>query len=206
MLSSSRCQKEERPDLELVLNELLAEGKIEISKRGKYKIAKEKTVTGTFVTHPKGFGFIEVEGRDDDIYVSEENIGNAFYGDVVQATLISGTTGKRQEGRITQVISHTVKEVVGIYEQSKHFGFVIPDNQKILQDIFIPQECAKGAVNGHKVIAEITSYGSSKKKPEAGSQRSSAISVIRGRMYFPLFMQKIFRLNFRKRCSIRQNE
>ena len=127
---------------------------------------KEKTVTGTFVTHPKGFGFIEVEGRDDDIYVSEENIGNAFYGDVVQATLISGTTGKRQEGRITQVISHTVTEVVGIYEQSKHFGFVIPDNQKILQDIFIPQECAKGAVNGHKVIAEITSYGSNKKKPE----------------------------------------
>ena len=161
-----QVSKEERPDLELVLNELLAEGKIEISKRGKYKIAKEKTVTGTFVTHPKGFGFIEVEGRDDDIYVSEENIGNAFYGDVVQATLISGTTGKRQEGRITQVISHTVKEVVGIYEQSKHFGFVIPDNQKILQDIFIPQECAKGAVNGHKVIAEITSYGSSKKKPE----------------------------------------
>ena len=161
-----QVSKEERPDLELVLNELLAEGKIEISKRGTYKIAKEKTVTGTFVTHPKGFGFIEVEGRDDDIYVSEENIGNAFYGDVVQATLISGTTGKRQEGRITQVISHTVKEVVGIYEQSKHFGFVIPDNQKILQDIFIPQECAKGAVNGHKVIAEITSYGSSKKKPE----------------------------------------
>ena len=161
-----QVSKEERPDLELVLNELLAEGKIEISKRGKYKIAKEKTVTGTFVTHPKGFGFIEVEGREDDIYVSEENIGNAFYGDVVQATLISGTTGKRQEGRITQVISHTVTEVVGIYEQSKHFGFVIPDNQKILQDIFIPQECAKGAVNGHKVIAEITSYGSSKKKPE----------------------------------------
>ena len=125
-----QVSKEERPDLELVLNELLAEGKIEISKRGKYKIAKEKTVTGTFVTHPKGFGFIEVEGRDDDIYVSEENIGNAFYGDVVQATLISGTTGRRQEGRITQVISHTVKEVVGIYEQSKHFGFVIPDTRK----------------------------------------------------------------------------
>ena len=161
-----QVSKEERPDLELVLNELLAEGKIEISKRGKYKIAKEKTVTGTFVTHPKGFGFIEVEGRDDDIYVSEENIGNAFYGDVVQATLISGMTGKRQEGRITQVISHTVTEVVGIYEQSKHFGFVIPDNQKILQDIFIPQERSKGAVSGHKVIAEITSYGSSKKKPE----------------------------------------
>ena len=77
-----QVSKEERPDLELVLNELLAEGKIEISKRGKYKIAKEKTVTGTFVTHPKGFGFIEVEGREDDIYVSEENIGNAFYGDV----------------------------------------------------------------------------------------------------------------------------
>ena len=84
----------------------------------------------------------------------------------MQATLISGNTGKRQEGRITQVISHTVTEVVGTYEKSKNFGFVVPDNQKILQDIFIPQECAKGAVNGHKVIAEITSYGSSRKKPE----------------------------------------
>lgn len=99
------------------------------------------------MTHPKGFGFIEVEGRDDDIYVSEENIGNAFYGDVVQATLISGTTGKRQEGRITQVISHTVTEVVGIYEQSKHFGFVIPGQPENPSRYFYPagvcQRCGK---------------------------------------------------------------
>lgn len=161
-----QVSKEERPALELVLGELLAEGKIEISKRGKYKIAEETTVTGTYISHPKGFGFVEADGRDEDIFIPEENTKNAFCGDIVQAVLLPGKTGKRQEGRIVRILSHTVTEVVGTYEKSKNFGFVVPDNSKILQDIFIPEKYSRGAMNGHKVVAKITDYGDVRKKPE----------------------------------------
>ena len=161
-----QVSREDRPALEAVLEALLSEGKIEISKRGKYRIAEATTVTGTYIAHPKGFGFVEVEGREEDVYISEENTFGAFHGDVVQAVLMPGQTGKRQEGTITKIISHTVKEIVGFYEKSKSFGFVVPDNPRITKDIFIPEERSKGAVDGHKVVAEITYYGSSRRKPE----------------------------------------
>ena len=161
-----QVSREERPQLEQVLAALLEEGKIEINKRGKYKIAEETTVTGTFLPHPKGFGFVEAEGMEEDIFIPEEYTGNAFCQDMVQVVLIPGKNGKRREGRITAILSHTISEVVGTYEKSKNFGFVVPDNPKILQDIFVPIENSKGAVNGHKVIVQITQYGSTRRKPE----------------------------------------
>ena len=161
-----QVSREERPKLEQVLAALLEEGKIEINKRGKYKIAEETTVTGTFLPHPKGFGFVEAEGMEEDIFIPEEYTGNAFCQDMVQVVLIPGKNGKRREGRITAILSHTISEVVGTYEKSKNFGFVVPDNPKILQDIFVPIENSKGAVNGHKVIVQITQYGSTRRKPE----------------------------------------
>lgn len=161
-----QVSREERPKLEQVLAALLEEGKIEINKRGKYKIAEETTVTGTFLPHPKGFGFVEAEGMEEDIFIPEEYTGNAFCQDMVQVVLIPGKNRKRREGRITAILSHTISEVVGTYEKSKNFGFVVPDNPKILQDIFVPIENSKGAVNGHKVIVQITQYGSTRRKPE----------------------------------------
>ena len=161
-----QVSREERPQLEQVLAALLEEGKIEINKRGKYKIAEETTVTGTFLPHPKGFGFVEAEGMEEDIFIPEEYTGNAFCQDMVQVVLIPGKNGKRREGRITAILSHTISEVVGTYEKSKNFGFVVPDNPKILQDIFVPIEDSRGAVNGHKVIVQITQYGSTRRKPE----------------------------------------
>ena len=161
-----QVSREERPKLEQVLAALLEEGKIEINKRGKYKIAEETTVTGTFLPHPKGFGFVEAEGMEEDIFIPEEYTGNAFCQDMVQVVLIPGKNGKRREGRITAILSHTISEVVGTYEKSKNFGFVVPDNPKILQDIFVPIENSRGAVNGHKVIVQITQYGSARRKPE----------------------------------------
>ena len=161
-----QVSREERPKLEQVLAALLEEGKIEINKRGKYKIAEETTVMGTFLPHPKGFGFVEAEGMEEDIFIPEEYTGNAFCQDMVQVVLIPGKNGKRREGRITAILSHTISDVVGTYEKSKNFGFVVPDNPKILQDIFVPIENSKGAVNGHKVIVQITQYGSARRKPE----------------------------------------
>ena len=71
---------EDRPVLSSILKELLEEKKIEISKRGKYTLydpklhEEEDLITGTFISNHKGFGFVEVEGRDDDLYISKENV------------------------------------------------------------------------------------------------------------------------------------
>lgn len=158
--------RENRGDLLEVLDELIKDGKIEQSKRGKYRIAEEHVLTGKFVGNARGFGFVETEDSEEDIFISEANQGNALHGDTVQVSLLTEKTGKRREGVIVKVLSHEVTEVVGTYQESRNFGFVVPDNKKFTKDIFIPAEHSKGAVNGHKVVAEITDYGSESRKPE----------------------------------------
>ena len=76
------------------------------------------------------------------------------------------STGKRQEAEVIKILERGTNTIVGTFQKSKNFGFVIPDNQKLAEDIFIPIERSKGAVDGHKVVVELTSYGSDKKKPE----------------------------------------
>ena len=158
--------REQRQELVEVLDALLADGKIQLSKRGRYSKAKTKTVVGTFTSHAKGFGFVSVEDREEDIFIGENDTGDAFLGDTVEVALKGKNSGKRQEGVVVKVLAHTITEVVGTFEKSKNFGFVVPDNQRITCDIFIPLERTKGAVTGHKVVAEITDYGKGRKNPE----------------------------------------
>lgn len=158
--------KENRGELEEVLKALLAEGKIGVSKKGKYGKPSENILVGTYEGNAKGFGFVSVEGEEEDIFISESNANGALNGDTVQVVLRSSKSGRRREGEIIKVIEHAVTEVVGLFQQSKNFGFVIPDNSKISRDIFVPLEKSKGAVNGHKVVVRITGYGDKDKKPE----------------------------------------
>ena len=158
--------KENRDELEEVLNVLLAEGKIGVSKKGKYGKPSENILVGKYEGNAKGFGFVSIEGEEEDIFISESNANGALNGDTVQVVLRSSKSGKRREGEIIKVVEHAVTEVVGLFQQSKNFGFVIPDNTKISKDIFIPAEKSKGAVTGHKVVARITSYGDKDRKPE----------------------------------------
>ena len=161
-----QVEPEDRPEFKRVLEALLDEGSLMITKRGKYVKPEEKVIVGTFVSHPKGFGFVEVEGLAEDYYVPESHVNGAFHQDTVQVRLLPGRRGKRQEAEVISIVSRGMTRVVGTYEQSKNFGFVIPDNSKIAEDIFVPKERSKGAVDGHKVVVEITSYGSKDKKPE----------------------------------------
>jgi len=161
-----QVSKDDRDDLKKILGEMIEQGIIEVSKRGKYKLAENKSCIGTFVGNPKGFGFVEVEGREEDIFIPENASAGALHGDTVQVLLESVKTGKRQEGTVVKILAHKIQEVVGTYEKSKNFGFVVPDNLKFTKDIFIPMERSKGAVNGHKVLVDITDYGSINKNPE----------------------------------------
>ena len=157
---------EDRAELKAVLNSLLAEGLITISKRGKYTKQDVKPLTGTFISHQKGFGFVEVEGREEDYFIPAEYTGGAFHQDIVEIALLKKPDGKRQEAKVIRIVAHGIREVVGTFQKNKAFGFVIPDNQKLAQDIFVSKERSKGAVDGHKVVVEITDYGKPGKKPE----------------------------------------
>ena len=128
-------------------------------------------ITGIYRGNQKGFGFVTAEGEEADIYIGEEHTGGAFDGDKVEVVIIKEARQKKRksrEGKVVRVLSRGFTKVVGLYQKNrgKGYGFVLPDNQKMLRDIFVPAECAKGAVNGHKVVVEITSYGDGRKKPE----------------------------------------
>lgn len=163
-----QVRPEERPELKQILEELLAEGKLNITKRGKYikGEGKRDELTGTFISNARGFGFVEIEGREQDLFIPENGVNGAFHLDKVQVELLKGQHGKRQEARVVAVLEHGLQQIVGTFEKSKTFGFVVPDNGKITEDIFIPIERSKGAVTGHKVVVELTDYGDEKHKPE----------------------------------------
>ena len=158
--------KEERGELKKILDALETEGKVRVSKKGKYVKGEAKSLIGTYQAHQRGFGFVTIEGEDEDIFISEDDINGAFHGDNVEVIIKATPEGKRREGKITKILSHGTTQLVGYFQRNKNFGFVIPDNAKFSQDVFVPLERSKGAVTGHKVVVELTSYGREGKKPE----------------------------------------
>lgn len=159
--------KEDRQDLQEVLDALVREGKIGLSKRGKYGRAENTAIVGKFESTQKGYGFVTVEGEEDDIYIAAKDIGTALHGDTVQVAVTSERgDGRRREGVIIKVIERGVQNVVGIYEKSGNYGFVVPDNQRLSKDIYIPKGGDGGAIDGHKVLVRIKDFGDEKHNPE----------------------------------------
>lgn len=177
-----------REELHKILDMLLEEGKISINKRGRYEavrnsgIKREKETekkqvkgdrkkgqyyTGTFISHPRGFGFLEIPEAEEDIFIPEESIGTALHGDTVQIVVKKdGKDGKRCEGEVVKVLERGTKEVVGTYQQCDGFGFVVTDNQRFLKDVFIPAGKSLEAEDGDKVLAEIKDHGNKRRSPE----------------------------------------
>lgn len=158
--------RERRDDLKEVMDALVAEGKVGLSKRGKYGKPETVAMVGTFTGNAKGFGFVTIEGQDQDIYIGADKTRDAMHGDTVQIVVEAARGGRRPEGTVVRVLERANKTLVGFYQKNKSFGFVIPDNQKISTDVFIPQGKDMGAVTGHKVIVTMTEYGGERKKPE----------------------------------------
>ena len=158
--------KDQRKELKAIMDSLEAEGKVHVSKKGKYTKGEAKRIVGTYQAHARGFGFVVVEGEDDDIFISEDDTNGAFHGDQVEVTIKSAPDGKRREGKVVRILSHGTTRLVGYFQKNKNFGFVVPDNQRFIKDVFVPLERSKGAVTGHKVVVELTKYGGDNKKPE----------------------------------------
>ncbi len=162
-----QVSKEDREEFRALLQELLAEGELMLTNKGKYMKSNGKVLTGTFISNAKGFGFVEIDGREEDLFIPEDKVHGAFHKDIVQVALLGAKTGKRQEAQVVRILERGITRIVGTYERSRNnFGFVIPDNGKLAQDIFVPKERSKGAMSGHKVVVEITGYGTDTKSPE----------------------------------------
>ena len=127
---------------------------------------EKEIYTGKFIANAKGFGFVATEELETDIFIGEMDVKGAMHGDTVEVRIRTFRGGKRPEGVIVKILERGITEVVGTFQRRKNFGFVVCDNQKILQDIYIPLGEINGAVDGQKVVAEITSYAEKGKKPE----------------------------------------
>ena len=159
--------KEQRRELQEVLDELVCDGKIEVSAKGKYSKAEGKYLTGIFTAHQRGFGFVTVPGEDEDIFIPEAQVNGAMHLDTVQVAVTKGASfEKRREGSVVKILKRGMEQLVCYYEESKNYGFAVPDNPRFTQDIFIPKEHSMGAVRGHKVVVQITEYGKNGRKPE----------------------------------------
>lgn len=158
--------KEDREEFRLILEELLRDGRIILDQQGRYKKISDNILVGVFSGTQRGFGFVSVEGEEEDIFIPEIAVGGALHGDKVQIRLSEEQKGKRREGVVTAILERNTTEIVGTYQKSKNYGFVVPDNQKFNSDIFVPKEWSKGAMSGHKVLVKLTSYGDKRHSPE----------------------------------------
>ena len=164
--------KEERGQLNEILDGLINEGLITLDVNGYYGLSKARTIEGTFSSTGRNFGFvIPTEENIDDIFVLEQYTLNAMQGDkvIVQLTsegFTSGNKKKRPEGKIIKIVEHGINKVVGIVKKNKNFCFVIPDNQKVNFDVYVSNENSMDALSGMKVVCEIINYGSDDKNPE----------------------------------------
>ena len=161
-----QVQPEDRKEFQEILAELVEEGKVLLTKRGKYQSLSDVTKIGTFIGNQKGFGFVAVEGEEEDYFIPDHASAGAMHNDKVMIKITNAPAGRRKEAQVVRVIEHGNDMIVGYYQKNKSFGFVIPDNQKISDDIFISKKNSMGAVTGHKVVVKLTNYGTRDKKPE----------------------------------------
>ncbi len=166
--------KHRRDELDEVLESLMEDGKIKKDDRARYLLSDERFVVGTFLATSRGFGFVRTENESEDIFIPQGESLNAMDQDRVK-TEITRCKGKRKaEGRVVEILERASSTLVGIYRSNRNFGFVIPDNQKFSQDIYIsgtgemlsPDKEKITVQNNDKVVVQITDFGDEKHKPE----------------------------------------
>ncbi len=151
------------------LDELEEDGYIVRTKKGRIMTPNTMGLfVGKFVSHRKGYGFVESdEEYTQDLFIPKDDINGALHNDRVMAEIVTpATEDRRAEGKVIKIIKREVTRVVGLFQENKSFGFVVPDDKKFNQDIFIPKRFFSGAKNDDKVVCEITVWPQENRKPE----------------------------------------
>ena len=170
-----RVPKKEYNDFLEALGKLELEFKIEKNRKNRYKITEKTYYDGIYRKNQKGFGFVRIEGQDDEIYISKENSLNALNGDRVLIEILEQKNKvKNAEGRVAKILKHEKDTIVGIFQNNKTFGFVIPDDKNFGTDIYISKNNFGKARNNHKVLVKITKY------PQKGKNAEGKIIEVLG--------------------------
>ncbi|WP_101843111.1 ribonuclease R [Halobacillus sp. Marseille-P3879] len=143
------------------LNELEEEGELVRTRKNRFGLPeKMNLIRGKIQMHAKGFAFlIPDDDAKDDVYLHHSDLNSAMNNDKVLVRVEKrDEEGNRPEGTVIRILERATTRVVGTYESSRNFGFVVADDKRIPHDIFIPKSQANGAVDGHKVIVEITKF------------------------------------------------
>lgn len=124
-------------------------------------------VVGKLQGNAKGFGFVICEWERPDIFIPSSFMNGAMNGDKVVAKITREENGgKKCEGEIIRILERANKTIIGVYEDSKNFGFVVPDDVRLHQDVFIPKSLKGNAKTGDVVIAEIIEWPEKRRNPE----------------------------------------
>ena len=152
-----------------VLEEMEKEGIIIKTRNDRYGlIHRMNLIVGKIEGNEKGFAFLipEEKGRDD-IFIPAEELNGAIHGDRVIVRIIKkGLLDKKDEGEVIRILERANETIVGTFESSKNFGFVIPDDSRIAYDVFIPKNHINGAKDNQKVVVEITRWPEKRRNPE----------------------------------------
>lgn len=160
-----------------VLKKLEEEYKIQKNRKSKYSlIDSNRYITGVFRANEKGFGFVKIQGREEEIYISKNHTKNALNGDTVLIEILESEkeSGHSIEGRIIKILTRDKDTVVGVFVNSRNYGFVVPDDRRLGTDIFISKKNFGKARNDSKVLVKITKY------PENGKNAEGKIIEVLG--------------------------
>ncbi|MBI4378434.1 MAG: ribonuclease R [Nitrospinae bacterium] len=167
LIKGLHVPSEDRGSFRKLIRILVNEGEIVKIRGNRYGLTeKMNLVTGILQGHPDGYGFVVPEDGGDDIFVNPRNMREVMHGDRVVCRIESVKKGEKKEGRIIRILERGHKTIVGIYEPSGNFGFVIPDDRRISHDIYVPLKYSGKAKRGHAVVAEITAYQTKNRNPE----------------------------------------
>ncbi len=151
-----------------VLSEMDEQNLIGKAKGGRYSYKpRPTTVEGILRVNPQGFGFVEVPGQDEDLYVRESKMKTALDGDRVLVGLAAPGRGeRRREAEVLRVLERRRNKVVGTFQKMGHFAFVVPDDKRLTQDVYVPEAEFNGAYDGDKVVASIDRFDDRRASPE----------------------------------------
>ncbi len=155
--------------LKIMLAELEEKGQVIQNRKGRYGLPhKMNLAVGRIQGNPKGFAFlIPDDQKQQDVFIMNEDLNGAMHNDRVIVRLYRHLEdGRKREGQVIRILKRANEQVVGTYEESKNFGFVIPDDKRLGQDIFIPKNDSGGAGNGDKVVVEMLRWPEPRRSPE----------------------------------------
>lgn len=125
-----------------------------------------KTIQGELHVKTQGYGFLITAEDQEDVFISQKNMSTALHQDTVDVQLYAQSSGKSLEGRVVKVVKRARQQIVGTYQKTRRYGFVVPDDLKIQRDIFIPEGADKKARSGQKVVVKMTHWEDERSNPE----------------------------------------